>query len=40
MTSKEQSTNDIRADMVEEAVRVAEEAESRDVALRLSEGWP
>ncbi len=38
MTSKGQSTNDIRADMVEEAVRVAEEAESRDVALRLLGG--
>src|ERR671917_1448771 len=38
MTSKEQSTNDIRADMVEEAVRVAEEAERRDVALRLLGG--
>ncbi len=32
------SKNGIRADMVEEAVRVAEEAESRDVALRLLGG--
>src|SRR5919112_892937 len=38
VTSEEQSTEDIRADMVEEAVRVAEEAESRDVALRLLGG--
>ena len=38
MTSKEQSTEDIRDDMVEEAVRVAEEAERRDVALRLLGG--
>jgi hypothetical protein len=38
LSSKGQSTNDIRADMVEEAVRVAEEAESRDVALRLLGG--
>ena len=38
MTSKEQSTEDIRADMVEEAVRVAEEAERNDVALRLLGG--
>ena len=38
MTSKGHSTNDIRADMVEEAVRIAEEAERRDVALRLLGG--
>ena len=38
MTSKEPSTEDIRADMVEEAVRVAEEAERRDLALRLLGG--
>src|SRR5215203_5483031 len=38
VTSKEQSTEDIRDDMVEEAVRVAEEAERRDVALRLLGG--
>jgi cation transport regulator ChaC len=38
MTSQEKSTDDIRADMVEEAVRVAEEAERRDLALRLLGG--
>ena len=38
MTGKEQSTEDIRTDMVEEAVRVAEEADRRDVALRLLGG--
>ena len=36
MTSKE--TSDIRADMVEEAVRVAEQAEREGVALRLLGG--
>ena len=36
MTSKEKS--DIKADMVEEAVRVTEEAERQDVALRLLGG--
>jgi cation transport regulator ChaC len=38
VTSQEKGTDDIRADMVEEAVRVAEEAERRDVALRLLGG--
>ena len=38
MTSKEKSPGDIRADMVEEAVRVAEEAERGDVVLRLLGG--
>src|SRR5215203_7232306 len=38
MTSQEKSTDDIRADMVEEAVRVTEEAERQDVALRLLGG--
>ncbi len=38
MTSQEKSADDIRADMVEEAVRVAEEAERRDVDLRLLGG--
>ena len=38
MTSKGHSTNDIRADMVEEAGRIAEEAKRRDVALRLLGG--
>src|SRR5215203_4820889 len=38
MTSQEKSTDDIRADMVEEAVRVAQEAERRDLALRLLGG--
>src|SRR5215211_3287989 len=38
VTGKEQSTEDIRTDMVEEAVRVDEEADRRDVALRLLGG--
>jgi cation transport regulator ChaC len=38
VTSQEKSTDDIRADIVEEAVRVAEEAERNDVALRLLGG--
>ena len=38
MTSEENKTDGIRADMVEEAVRVAEEAERKDVALRLLGG--
>ena len=38
MTSQEKSTDDIRADMVEEAMRVTEEAERRDLALRLLGG--
>ena len=38
MTSQEKSADDIREDMVEEAVRVAEEAERNDVALRLLGG--
>src|ERR671910_2510741 len=38
VTSQENSTEDIREDMVEEAVRVAEEAERRDVDLRLIGG--
>jgi hypothetical protein len=38
MTSQEKSSDDIREDMVEEAVRVAEEAERNDVPLRLLGG--
>jgi len=38
VTSQEKSADDIRADMVEEAVRVAEEAERQDVAIRLLGG--
>jgi len=38
VTSQEKSTDDIRADMVEEAVRLAEEAERQDVVLRLLGG--
>src|SRR5215211_4605706 len=38
VTSQEKGTDDIRADMVEEAVRVAERAEQEDVDLRLLGG--
>src|SRR5215207_9987461 len=38
VSSQEKSADDIREDMVEEAVRVAEEAERNDVALRLLGG--
>ena len=38
MTSQETSADDIRQDMVEEAVRVAKEAGRNDVALRLLGG--